>query len=212
MSLEDLLKTDSEKRDNNWESKFLNAFVTSTVEVISEDPQPGPEGFPYLLVKTSGKATEPVVKIIDWLSSRGIGLVVNPQNEKNPDYVFSYGMLWNFKERSRFLEPIDTTRSNHMEIKQGEKLYHGDINEKYFPKYARNILKEFFIQQGILAPKVLAISTDQKHYDICFSLSSLGNPETKEHTGIAEAIAWFFPFNASIVLIEEKNLPSFYPL
>lgn len=212
MSLENLLTTEAEKRDNQWESKFLDAFINSKVEILSEDPQPGPEGFPYLLVKTSSTATEPVTKVIDWLSSRGIGLVVNPQNEKNPDYVFSYGMIWNFKERNRFLEPIDNTRSNRMEIKEGEKLYHGDINEKYFPKYARNILKEFFLQQGILAPKVLAISTDQKHYDICFSLNSLGSPETKEHAGVAEAIAWFFPFNASIVLVEEKNLPAFYAL
>lgn len=213
MSIENLLSIESEKRDNQWEAKFLDAFINSKVEVIAEDPQPGPDGFPYLLVRTTNenKNTEPVPKIIDWLHTKGIGLVVNPQ-ESHADYIFTYGMIWNFKERNRFIEPISDTRSNRMEIKEGEKLYHGDINEKYFPSYARKILKEFFIQQGILSPNVLAISTDNKNYDICFSLNSLGSPETKEHPGIAEAIAWFFPFNASIVLIEEKSLPNFYPL
>jgi hypothetical protein len=209
VNLEELLSTTHEKRDNQWESKFLDAFVNSKVEVISEDPQQGPEGFPYLLVKTGG--SEPVAKVIDWLSTRGIGLCVNPQNE-NPDYVFSYGMIWNFKERNRFLEPIAHTRSNRMELKEGEKLFSGDISAEFFPPYARSIVREFLLQQGVLAPKVLALTTNQKDYDICFSLNSLGRPDTKEHQGIAEALSWFFPFNTSIVLIEEKNLPSFYPL
>ncbi len=209
MTLFQLLDVTAEERDNSWETKFLDAFVNAKVEILSEDPQPGPDGFPYLFVRTSEQGTEPVVKVVDWLATRGIGLAVNPQND-NPDYVFTYGMLWNFKERQRFIQPIAHTRSTHMEIPNGKKLFYGNLSDEFFPPYARKLLREFLNQQGVLHPKVLAITTDQKEFDICFSLNALGMPEAHEHQGIAEAIGWFFPFNTSIVLIEEKNLPDFY--
>lgn len=207
--MSDLLAVKNDARDNSWEVDFLNTFANEKVEVLSEDPQPGPDGFPYLFVRTSATASEPVQKIVEWLATRGIGLAVNPQSD-NPDYVFTYGMLWNFKEKKRFLEPIAHTRSTRMEIPDGKKLFYGNLSDEFFPPYARKLLREFFNQQGIINPKVLAISTDKKDFDICFSLNALGNPVTSEHQGIAEAISWFFPFNTSIVLIEEKNLPDFY--
>jgi hypothetical protein len=40
----------------------------------------------------------------------------------------------------------------------------------------------------------------------------LGNPPTKEHQGIAEAISWFLPPHYSIVLISETGLPPFAAL
>lgn len=211
MTLDEILNVKNDERDNSWEAKFLDAFANAKVEVLSEDPQAGPDGFPYLFVRTSSTGTEPVQKIVDWLATRGIGLALNPQNE-NPDYVFSYGMLWNFKEKKRFLEPMTTTRSSRMEINSGQKVVHGDLAKEFFPEYARKLLREFLNQQGITSPKILAISTDQKDFDICFSLNSLGMPHAREHQGIAEAISWFFPFNTSIVLVEEKNLPGFYPV
>jgi hypothetical protein len=53
----------------------------------------------------------------------------------------------------------------------------------------RNILKEFFRDQGVFAPKILVMSSDRVNYDLVFSLESLGNPPVKEHQGIAEAIS-----------------------
>ena len=56
------------------------------------------------------------------------------------------------------------------------------------------------------------ISQDNIHFDLCFSLESLGNPPDNEHEGIAEALSWFLPTHYSIVLISEKSLPEFLPL
>jgi hypothetical protein len=61
-------------------------------------------------------------------------------------------------------------------------------------------------------PRILVMSTDRKHYDLAFSLESLGNPPTKEHQGIAEAITWFLPPHYSVVLVSEKDLPEFIAL
>ena len=38
---------------------------------------------------------------IEWLSDKGVGMVVNP-TKGVPDYVFTYGMLWNYRERAQF--------------------------------------------------------------------------------------------------------------
>ena len=80
------------------------------------------------------------------------------------------------------------------------------------PKYVRRILKDFFMDQGLLNVKVLMISTDNKFFDFAISLESLGNPPQAEHEGIAEAISWFLPPHYSILLISEKNLPAFLDL
>ncbi|HWU44373.1 MAG TPA: hypothetical protein VN132_13070, partial [Bdellovibrio sp.] len=65
---------------------------------------------------------------------------------------------------------------------------------------------------AVLRPRILVMSTDRKHYDLAFSLESLGNPPQKEHAGIAEAIGWFLPPHYSIVLVSEKGLPEFVEL
>lgn len=206
--LDQLLATKDSERNSSWETAFLSEFCKGNIEVILDTPQPGPEGFPYLFVKTSARATEPVSKIIDWLSTRGIGLVVNPQSEL-PDYVFTYGMIWGLKEKSTVVPKLDVLKSPQFELSKNTSFYYGSPSLEFFPDYARKILKEFFVQQGILMPRMLMISTDNKKFDLCFSTESLGNPPKAEHTGLAEAIGWFFPFNTSIVILEEKGLPQF---
>jgi len=91
-------------------------------------------------------------------------------------------------------------------------LHAGPPSPQYLPQYVRNILKEFFRDQGVLMPKILVMSADRKHYDLAISLESLGNPPEKEHQGIAEALSWFLPPHYSIVLVSEKGLPSFVEL
>ncbi len=207
----EILSTPEAKRDQAWEKEFLQQFANSSLELVFDDAKSGPDGFPYLFVKTSEKGTEPAVSVIDWLATRGIGLVVNAEKQL-PDYVFTYGMLWNFRERKDFLSSPIKSRSDRFELRPGQPLYHGDLSLEYFPEYARKLLREFFSQQGIFAARVLALSQDNEHFDICFSVESLGSPEPREYQGIAEAIAWFFPYNTSIVLVSEKDLPKFFNL
>ena len=116
MQLTDLVQTQEDKRDSNWESLFFHQLTQSDVEVLSPEPQQGPDGWPYLMVQTKSEnktvPAESAQKIIQWLSERGIGLVVNPTKEY-PDYVFTYGMLWHFRQTGLFYQ---TTAS---EIKSG---------------------------------------------------------------------------------------------
>ncbi|MGZ3771763.1 MAG: hypothetical protein ACXVCA_14500, partial [Bdellovibrio sp.] len=177
-------------------------------KLLHDAPQKGPDGWPYLLVETSADATEPANKVMQWLALKGVGLVVNPL-KGYPDYVFTYGMLWHFKETGLFYRPAAEAPVGTMEIAEGGKLHAGAPAPHYLPQYVRNILKEFFRDQGVHNPRILVMSSDRKHYDLAFSLESLGNPAVKEHQGIAEAISWFLPPHYSVVLVSEKGLPPF---
>ena len=213
MNLNELIQIPDEQRDPKWEIDFFTQFSTCNLKLLSQDPQPGPDGWPYLLTETStpAEATEPAQKLIQWLSTRGMGLVINPQKEY-PDYVFSYGMLWHFKETGLFYRAKQEVSSGSFELGSGDKLHAGPPSPEYLPNYVRAILKQFFMDQGLLNVKILVMSKDRINYDLAFSIESLGNPPMKEHQGIAEAISWFLPPHYSIVLVAEKGLPEFIGL
>lgn len=211
MTLLELVKIPDEKRDHQWEVDFFMAISKGSLRLINDTPQTGPDGWPYLLAETSLEASEPAQQMMQWLALKGVGLVVNPQKEY-PDYVFTYGMIWSFRETGLFYQTADAAVAGTLQIAEGQALHAGPPTPQYLPQYVRNTVKEFFRDQAVLRPRILVMSTDRKHYDLAFSLESLGNPPEKEHQGIAEAISWFLPPHYSIVLVSEKGLPEFSDL
>jgi hypothetical protein len=211
MNLVELVSVPDEQRDHKWEIDFFMAITQSNLNLIHEAPQKGPDGWPYLLAETATEAKEPANKIMQWLALKGVGLVVNPR-KSYPDYVFTYGMLWNFKETGLFYRTADEAPIGTVELQKGQGLHAGPPTPQYLPQYVRNTLKQFFLDQNVMRPRILVMSADRKNYDLAFSLESLGNPPTKEHQGILEAISWFLPPHYSIVLVSEIGLPEFSDL
>lgn len=211
MNLEQLLAIPEEKRDQAWENKFFQAISQSALELMSEDPQQGPDSWPYLLAKTSDQGSEPFSNLVHWTSQKGVGLAINPDKEF-PDYVFSYGMLWSFRETGYFYKEMPANTSTEFSIADASKLISGSPSKEYLPDYVIRILREFFRDQGVHKPRILIVTMDEKNYDLVFSIESLGNPPQKEHAGVAEAISWFLPPHYSIVLASEKDLPPFFDL
>ncbi len=205
-----LLQVPYEQRDHAWEDRFFMSFTDSKVKVTSPEPQTGPDGWPYLMTETSSEE-ESVQKIFHWLATRGIGLVLNPTKEY-PDFVFTYGMIWHFRETGYFYMQQPEVVTGAVNFTEGQKIMTGEPTEKYLPGYVRKILREFFRDQGLLAVKILMVSEDGKRFDLAFSTESLGSPPDKENQGIADAISWFLPPHYSIMLTSEKNLPPFIAL
>ncbi len=210
-NLQELVNIPEEKRDHHWENHFFHSLSQSSLEILSEEPQIGPDGWPYLMAQTSSSAKEPAAKIIHWLSNKGIGLAVNPTKEY-PDYVFTYGMIWSFKESGYFYRTAEERKTGTVEVQINDKYSFGEPSAEYLPGYVRQILREFFRDQGLHAIKILMLSEDGKNFDLAISLESLNNPPESEHQGIAEAVSWFLPPHYSLMLISEKGLPSFYNL
>ena len=208
----ELINAPTTDRNEDWESQLLKSLSSARFNVLDETPQPGPDQWPYLLVETVPNGTETLDKIISWLHDKGVGLVVNPQKEA-PDYVFSYGMLWNFKERGEFLTESRSVQKGQVLFKENQKVLAGAPSDDYLPPYLRSVLRSFFNDNGVKTPKILVMGqNEQSHFDLCFSIESLGNPERAEHNGILEAISWFLPAHYSLVLISETGLPRFHDL
>lgn len=212
MSLEKLMQIPGDQRDENWEDQFLTGLTEGRIEVLSPEPQVGPDGWPYLMVQTStNEKAEPAQKVLQWLSERGVGLAVNPHKDY-PDYILTWGMVWSFRETGRFIRRDLTSEAGAVELNMQTIAHAGTPTPQYLPNYVRSILREFFRDQGVIAPKILVLSQDRVNYELAFSLESLGNPPASEHAGVAEAISWFLPPHYPVILVSEKGLPQFGPL
>ncbi len=214
--IDDLLKIDIEQRDQAWEQGFLQALPAAPVKVLNPEPQEGPDHWPYLLIEVGGAgADDQVANVIGWLSTKGIGLVINP-HKPSPDFVLTYGMIWNYRERGEFLTAIETSdaaaAAKRFEIQDGQQLWVGVPSEQFLPTYVRAVVKQFFADQGIFTPKVVMVSSDNKIFDLCFSIESLKSPPAHEHASIAEALAWFLPAHYTVGLLSEKTAPGFAAL
>lgn len=215
LNLYQLVSQPESLRDDEWERAFFQALLEAKVEVDSDQSRTGPDGWPYLHVKITMDGKEPVTRIISWLSQRGIGLTVNA-HKMVPDYIFTYGMIWNFVETGQFLiaAPADQNApTGQVDYKKEDQMIFGPPSERYLPPYARDLLRSFLQAQGVQEPKILVASTaDYKNVDLIVSLNSLGNPPQREHASVAEAIGWFLPSHYSVVLAEEQSLPPFVKL
>jgi hypothetical protein len=215
MNLQELLRTPDSERTIHWEDQFLTALSQSQIQLLMADPQQGPDSWPYLFVSTDPGATqEPFQKIVQWASTRGIGLAINP-NKEYPDFILSYGMLWFFRETGKFIQresDADKPKIESVEYSKSALKHAGTPTEKFLPPYVRTILKSFFRDQGVFAPRILMVSLDGKYYDLAFSADSLGNPPEQEWAGVAEAISWFLPPHYSVVITAEAELPPFSEL
>lgn len=212
LDLYQLLSQPESYRDIEWERALMIAFSEAKVELSGQDAKSGPDGWPYLYVKSSAQATEPVQRVCEWLAQRGIGLVLNA-HKMMPDYIFTYGMIWNFCETGSFQKFDVPVVAGDAEYAKSEGITFGPPAEAYLPKYARSVLKQFLNAQGVEYPKIL-VATDKSYAktDLILSLDSLGNPPDREHKALAEALAWFLPTHYALVLAKEKGLPKFINL
>lgn len=206
-SLTELVKTADTSRDALWEDEFLTRLTDAKLTVLSPDPQTGPDQWPYLLVSTD-EGEESAQKVLAWLAEKGIGMAVNPTKDY-PDFVLTYGMIWNFRESGRFIDRRQVPQDGSVEYDPKNLKMSGPPTEQYLPLYVRRILKQFWTDQGVLNPRIQVLSVDGENFDFAFSLESLGNPPASEHAGIAEAVSWFLPPHYSVVLVSEKGLPPF---
>ena len=135
----DCLKVKDTNRDQAWQEQFLSLLPSSYVTVLSSESQQGPDGMPYFLVQVEENSKEPLVKLLHWLSQKGIGLVAHPEKDY-PDYIFTYGMIWHFKETHSFLNP----HKKNLQTSQKAKAFVGQPSQEFLPLYVRLILKQFF--------------------------------------------------------------------
>ena len=205
--MKDLLLVPDDQRDEAWESQFFEQMPKAQFSFLSESPIEGPDGMPYLAVEVVDSDGEPAEKILDWLGEKGVGLAINP-NKEQPDYVFSYGMIWNFLLNGEFLTEVEENKPKEesFELEPGQEMSAGTPSDTYLPKHVRGVFREFLAQQGVHQPKIIMLSQDNENFDLCFSLESLGNPPQEEWNGALQAFSWFFPMHYSFAILSEEMI------
>jgi len=212
MEIDVLLQQPESKRDDHWEREFLELIVKAKVQVVDQQAKAGPDGWPYLLLKTSPEADQPFLNVVEWAAQRGIGLALNT-HKMLPDYVFTYGMLWNYALNRQFVTTGETPKAGNVVIAEGQEMIVGAPSEQYLPGFARKVLREFLQAQGMKEPRVTVLSTkDYKTVDLLFSAESLNDLKPKDFRTMSEAIAWFLPLHYNIVIGSEQNLRGFVAL
>lgn len=207
MEFDKLVQLPEASRDDRWEKQFLDSVINLKVEVLEGgQAATGPDGWPYLRVSTTSDGMEPFDKIVRWLAGRGIGLVVNP-HKMVPDYVFTYGMLWNFVETGYFVSPWNPPQPGAVELGPEARPIVGPPTEKYLPPYVRAILKELLGSQGFAEPRVVVASNkDYSETDLVLANESVGDLNAGDQRQLAEALSWFLPLHYSLVFAPEQNL------
>ena len=213
MDFENLIQQPESLRDEQWERRFLDGILGRRVEVESPEPAPGPDGWPYLRVRAGAEpGAEPFHRVVTWLAGRGIGLVVNA-HKLMPDYVFTYGMIWNYVETGRFVLPNAAAPRGPVELGAGGDVVFGQPTPKYLPPYVRDVLREFLTAQGYPRPRILVATThDYKQTDLIFVTESLNDVPPAQHATMAEVLHWFLPQHYNVVLASERGLPTTYDL
>lgn len=209
LNIQQLIQINSGLRDEAWESDFLRTFVTSDLYLIGDNVQMGPDGWPYLYLTEDNSqkhvSEDKASNLIQWAYEHGVGLVLNGHKER-PDYVFHYGLIWNFIHNKFF------TNSIVAETPPNAPIYISKVSEDILPQHAMNFVKDYIKSAGIDQPRGALISRDKINYDFALAIESLGNPPKSEHEGIAKGIGWFMPHHIPVVLIYEDKLQKLYDL
>jgi len=217
----DLLSQPDPSRDVKWESALLGSLPETYLNVLLPDPQPGPDGFSYLLADVDSSAGgTPFGVLAAWLASKAIGLVINPRKTPYPDYVLTYGQLWHFAQTG-ILTPsfaaestvADPRERGHYDLVHQQELLIGKPSETAVPAQVQKFIKQFLFDQSVLTPRWAMLSKNAgKTFDLVFSIESLNSPPQNEHKGILEALSWFLPPHYSLGLISETHVQQFYPI
>ncbi len=214
-SMSEILKTPSPKRNLEWEESFLKSFAASEVFLRSDAPFMGPDGFSYMDVTTDkGEQKLKLEDFLAWCAHSGVGLVLNLQKNKTPDYVFNYGMLWNYLLRGSFVNKRNTKESDNKnldpsKIGSSTTLLVHKILEGYLPQYVRENLKEFLLSNKINNTKIGLVSKgDQTDYELLFYFSASLKLSEKDSKTLLESLSWFLPldYNVAVALKDDKSL------
>ncbi len=208
-SINEILSLNSGLRDDHWEEEFLNSFPESKLYLLDENIQIGPDGWPYLFLTNDSsvnpKTEDKASNLVQWAYEQGVGLVINPNKEK-PDYVFHYGMIWNY------IHNKTTVKYGVTDLPPNSPIYVSKLSEDIVPSHALHFIKDYIKSAGIDSPRCALISRDKLNYDFAVSIESLGHPPKREHEGIAKGIGWFLPNHIPVVLIYEEKLQPLFEI
>jgi hypothetical protein len=202
-----------ERRDENWMKNFIANVADAGFRCSEPQVIQGPDGFPYFMLFLPNQYQPFQAFVIrrmkdDFLLEAGYGIVINPHGAQSyADWVFSYGDIVNFHINGEFYTSI------HIPEFEDDELNYGDVqaeqpSEKFLPKQARLVIKDFLKSQGMQLPKILLLT---KNIDGCrvqrlvFNLYLENFPTTRHFEFTMNHLSWFLPRHYKILQLPSAN-------
>jgi hypothetical protein len=199
-----LCRVAREQRDQRWVDEFFANVVEASMAARDPQVHSGPDGFPYfgLYLPPSGQPFETfcVSHILENCTDGGVGIDINPA-QPQPDWVFSYGVLWSLRAYGTFTgDGLDTPRAGGPGretevVAKARQVLTGSPSEVLLPGFARTVLRRVLGRHGVREPRV-ALVVDQAARptrNLVFNLEpgQVGGREAFE--GVMTRLTWFLP-------------------
>ncbi len=206
--VQDLFATGREQRGLDWRERFYAAIADASMAATAEQVMLGPDGFPYFVLNLppAGQAFEPfcISHILDVCLERGAGVVVQP-DPAPPQWVFTYGLLWSYKEFGEFVLKehedegvVEVPKSGPAPVgsEGSQNVLAGQPSAAFLPAYARKAIKQFLVDKArIAAPEVLLL-TDPKSVparSLAFNIFLDDFEQKRDFEKVMYRLTWFLP-------------------
>lgn len=222
-SIATLLAVPKEERNEDWLAQFMHDLPEASFRCGNPQVMAGPDGFPYfqLFVPEPGEEFQSfaIEKMIsEFLLERGYGVIINP-GAGEPDWVLSYGDLLNYSlNGSFFTYDSHFSKSSDADevVGEGEEIMVGQPAEDILPQQTRNLLKDFFVLNGIEDPKVLLMvrkKGEEMIQDLAFNLTPDFFETETHYRNMMQTITWYLPRHYSLIGLHDADVGAgFMPL
>lgn len=213
-----LLAVPRDQRAPDWQAKFEAAAGNAAFLRISDAPGRGPDGFPYLFLRSprAGETTRltPFPELAREATDAGAGISLNPRPD-GVDWVFSFGDLMDFRQTGSFSPAGAPLQAGKHVVEQRTEALVGTPSEAYLPEYARLALRRFLVAQGVKEPGVaLMIHPALAPYrHLVFSCSRRDFPDEAKYQSTMRRVRWFLPRHYSVLTLpDDRSETRFVPL
>src|SRR5262249_21504067 len=206
--VQNLFATGREQRGLAWRERFYAAIADASMATTAEQVMLGPDGFPYFVLNLppAGQAFEPfcISHILDVCLERGTGVVVQPEPAP-PQWVFTYGLLWSYKEFGRFVPKQDGDEGVGEAPESGpsaagsegsQNVLAGQPSAAFLPAYARKAIKQFLVDKARLAAPEVLLLTGPKSAparSLAFIIFVDGFEQKRDFENLMYRLTWFLP-------------------
>lgn len=222
-----------EGRDEAWKKEFYLLAADASLSLPEKNIFVGPDGFPYLILQIP-EPDKPyhsycVGTVLDHCLENGLGVVIARDKIDEPDWVFSYGMLWSAKVYGNFEIAIPEKirgeaigdqqkgRSFKEVVPESRQIMVGQPSPEYFPDYARKSLREFFEKRlAIAEPKVFLLSDPSASpaESLVFSMFPDQFDDEEQFGAVLYMVRWYLPnhYGLSGIPRDSELTSNFEPL
>ena len=222
--LMDLFTTPREQRDEAWIEDFFDVVPTAGLMALDPQLQRGPDGFPYVSFCLPRKNQEfdgfSVAHSIDYCLKNGCGIVIfkDPDSLEMPEWIFTFGNLWAYKQYGNFIgdpdlaasgddsttDTTDVTPPPEAEKDEAREVTVEPPSTEHLPDYARSAISRFLREvTGLKTPKVAMITdpTSKPSHSLVFTDLLPERFEKEEHfVQLMTAIRWFLPATSKLMV------------